>query len=733
MTSINRPRSKLPYLQRNWISGINHHSQGQAMGATLSNLNNPSDKISSLTTSADDDYCSRPAKRRRLFEGSPDSGLGQDIHAFSLPEEPGDLQRALRIEVLRIIHRDTSRVRFNTIFNGITATAVNKVTTIKARCKITISCQKAGETQVLHCDSQICTLKTYKNPVGPSHMARIYLPHPFTIPEDKILIERDDDDAFDLADTYTVSVELESAGYPNWPPTDLLGLTHDEDIFFKPSQAPRHWSLIAHLRDIFQRPVSRMTLGMRLKNGPRNESATDYLMEADVRWSTGFSETAVLRKPDKGVLPSITAIDPDAENIPRANGHLGDHQANGIPTNADVDGDLDGELNSLIDDVEEEAEGEITPSRSLRARGSKNYNLKLLSDKAQGKERRRRQKLEKTEKPIESHKVFYRLPAEHYSVTGYACCICHAMNQSLNQLRAHFFSHPQYRFLVDFKAARGVQISVSHCEDGPSSPLHSKIYQLGRPIGPLELDKYVEGDDSWVTSRYGPDNDLPQKPAHLKVHQKPLVRRKEQKIVIPSIKQPLFDPLSKALLEPGTELREYYPDETWLIQKHRDTIQDFFDVDPTEKEYMKEWDAFIIKRKISSDAYIPRAFSAFVREKATWLVGSIARVQEFGKHLSVLIARESLDEQTIQEALARIQEARSQKQSEQEPKESAKEAQYKSSKGCTICARPVRGPSLLICANPECKRPLYHDDCARPLAKIPVDGPDWRCNECCSK
>lgn len=177
-------------------------------------------------------------------------------------------------------------------------------------------------------------------------------------------------------------------------------------------------------------------------------------------------------------------------------------------------------------------------------------------------------------------------------------------------------------------------------------------------------------------------------------------------MLVPVTKQPLYDPLSKAELVPGTEVRQPFADDTWLIQKHRDTVHDYSDVNPAEKEYMKEWDAFIIKKRISSDAYVARAFSEFVKEKAYWLVASQSRVEEFGKHLSVLTARAALDDQTIQDAVSRVQDARGQKplvpgkeKDKDKLKESPKEAQYRSSKGCAVCGRPVRGPSILICAN----------------------------------
>lgn len=124
-------------------------------------------------------------------------------------------------------------------------------------------------------------------------------------------------------------------------------------------------------------------------------------------------------------------------------------------------------------------------------------------------------------------------------------------------------------------------------------------------------------------------------------------------------------------------------------------------MDAAEKDYIKQWDAFIHKRHITSDAFISRAVLEFVNEKMQWLLSSQSRIQEFGKHLTVLIAR-GLDDETVRQVQSRIQEARSQKPPETELvslQQPPKEAQHRSSKGCAVCGRNVRGPQLLICAN----------------------------------
>ena len=92
---------------------------------------------------------------------------------------------------------------------------------------------------------------------------------------------------------------------------------------------------------------------------------------------------------------------------------------------------------------------------------------------------------------------------------GFSCCICQAPNQTLAQLRVHVLSHPEYNFAFDFKPSRGgCQIVISHRDDGFGSPIRPQVYQLGRPLRALDLEKLIDGDDSWITSRYGPDNDV---------------------------------------------------------------------------------------------------------------------------------------------------------------------------------------------------------------------------------
>ncbi|KAI9807538.1 MAG: hypothetical protein M1825_005478 [Sarcosagium campestre] len=60
-------------------------------------------------------------------------------------------------------------------------------------------------------------------------------------------------------------------------------------------------------------------------------------------------------------------------------------------------------------------------------------------------------------------------------------------------------------------------------------------------------------------------------------------------------------------------------DETWLRQKHDDIIDDFSDVSPFEKEFIKRWDAHVFTEKITANRYVAQSLLRFARANAVWL------------------------------------------------------------------------------------------------------------------
>lgn len=483
-----------------------------------SKISTPGRDPGDRTADQDEHAQPRPAKRRRVEN---------EYDGFPLYETYANSKRALRIEILKVSHKDAPRVK-NGIMNGLVAPDVKSVTTIKARCKLSIWGGQGGHQVMLHVDSQVCDIRIYKNPAGSSPMARFCSIKPFHIPDEKIFLERDDDSVFGLASSYSFQIELESAGDPNWPPSELVSM--DEDSLYNRGLPRRQWMLTAHIADIFGTNRNRKTMRLRVKKNPNHEVSTNFLMDVDVRWVTNISsQQLAMREQTKDVLPSIIVIDPNEParptpvdvTITNGNGVIplatncvnGVNGVNGHVVNGEVErASLNGQqLNGImIPDTSDElllAEGETTPSRSRRARQDINYNVKQMWNTAVGKETRKRRKLSSEEQAqLDEHTITYILPPEQVQTEGFGCLLCGAENERLSQLRAHYLSHPQYDFIFEFRPKGGYCVTVKPAANGLGSPLRPKIYQLGLPIRPLDLDKYVSGDESWISSRLGPED-----------------------------------------------------------------------------------------------------------------------------------------------------------------------------------------------------------------------------------
>lgn len=492
MTGPSRRNRGLPFLHRNWLKATNHWNARMGNKASLQSRD-AGDRLAE-----DADGAQRAAKRRRI---------DSEYDGFPLFENHATAQRALRIEVLKISHKDSPRVK-NGIMNGVVAPNVRDIVQIKARCKLTICGHKGGEQVVLHVDSQVCDIRVFKNPAGSAPMARFSSIRPFHVPEEKIFVERDDDSVFGLAKCYSVLVELESAGDANWPPVDLVP-ANDEDTFYSRGLPPRQWVLTASIPDIFN-SRNRKSVRLRVKKQPRSDSTTNFLMDMDVRWMTAISSQQTMKEHTKNVQPSIMVVDPNEPPAPLANGNVnGITSMNGHHPESQANGEVGKRANGtngvVTDNPEDLAEGELTPGRARRTRQDINYNVKQMWNNAVGKETRKRRKGDE-QNQLDEHTITYLLPPEQVQTDRFACLLCGAENERLSQLRAHYLSHPQYDFHFELRPKTGYCVTVKRSASGNSSPLRPRVYQLGLPVKPLDLDKYVDGDESWVTSRLGPDN-----------------------------------------------------------------------------------------------------------------------------------------------------------------------------------------------------------------------------------
>ncbi|KAK2033408.1 hypothetical protein LX32DRAFT_87808 [Colletotrichum zoysiae] len=702
MTLPSRRQRSTPFLQRNILQG---------MGSTQSSAQKAA--ASGVVPNGHGD--GRPVKRR-CFDA--DHQLQDQIFQA---RDVGDLQRNLRVQVNRIFHKASKRVF---------AVPSDDVVNLKARCKVSLfHVTKTGDG-LLYCNSQLCDIRSFKDPGGPYRLARIGLPRPFYIPEHSMRINRDDDGSFDLADSYRLCVELEAAGPTYWPPITVNSSSDESGSSRQPDTI--HWVLTAASSDLFSR--RRALLNLKVKKTPQSLAPTDHVIDVDASWATAF-EAGQIRAVEAGVEPSITVSGTLVPQDPLVNDGIIEplyESPPGTPVRAPRNGLVNGDAHG-----DEDGEEELTPNRSLRVRGTtKNYNLKVLSDKAQGRNKKRKKR--GTANTVEEGSVTYYLPSEKVCLDSFRCITCGMPHGSLPQLHAHLISlHDEYEYRPQSRA-KAAEFEVAHRYEMYS--FGPEPFALRRPTKAFDLDQFAEGNLSYLTSRFGTeDKSTPgaqqQGRASKQPPNKPVQTR--SKLLIPDIGQPLYDPITRAELQPGTEYKKPEPSDEWLIQWHRDALADFSDVPPDEREYMQEWDKFMLTKRITSNIYFPPAWLSFVKIKSDWLLSSTSRMLEFGKHLTYLLARGSLDHDTVEQALKHISACRAELGMENgryaapAPNGSPQGPHIrKSAAGCQVCGLAVLGPRLLLCSNTSCTKRLYHSDCISENAKVDVEDPDWVCNQC---
>ncbi|KAI1199301.1 hypothetical protein F5X97DRAFT_296706 [Nemania serpens] len=697
-------RDSFPFIHRAWKTAVDHLPYG--MGIKLSTPNGD--------TPTNGDHLPRPLKRRRVAEASPEAARA--VPGRLLSNNPDDVEKALRIEVLSITRAESSsNLRPANLHYGNGSPEKRDIPVIQARCRVLIcEWRRPDVCRVLHCDSQTCNFKVFRDSDDVCRTARIYLPTPFYIPAGKLSIERQDQGGFNLGDEYLIRVEIESAGDPKWPPIDLLPKRQANDV---DSSDPRRWILSSQIIYAFEK--GRASGDVKIRRS-KQDVPLGLTMDMDLRWSTCHAAASSARLGDSAPPPDIKLNHMNGVLEPLTNGHV-----NGRVDTAPSDHrKAENERNGMAEDDEEHEEA-TTPSRSLRTREKQNYNLKLLSDKARGKERKEKKRRKLATLERKGGNVTWAVPLiGEFTLDNYHCIRCFATHPSMQLLQKHLEDHKDIVYTVDPVHAYVRIFAPDEDALHPSNPTFHSFSSLD------DQESDAEGDLSphKLSRRLLQHKNKPS--------QQFLTQPRDNKRLIPHIKQPLYDRLSKSLLEPGSLVDPPPVDDTWLVQKHRDIIRDYSDVHQDEKEYIFEWDAFVNKDCVTSGPHLQDVYIRFVQEKALWITASQNRMTEWAKHLSYLKSRNALTDTTITEAFAVLRQSKPQRRLEQTEATKApspRSAYRKSVAGCPVCGQPVRGAASLICSNLDCTNAMYHVDCIRPDAKQPVHSRNWRCNKCHDK
>ena len=91
-------------------------------------------------------------------------------------------------------------------------------------------------------------------------------------------------------------------------------------------------------------------------------------------------------------------------------------------------------------------------------------------------------------------------------------------------------------------------------------------------------------------------------------------------------------------------------DESWLFQKHEDTVESFQDITGQEKEFIKRYDSHMLRENLSSNVHLSEALIRFSRLNRKWLRRKSMK-REFHKNAAALILHGVIRMSTVRECM----------------------------------------------------------------------------------
>lgn len=437
-------------------------------------------------------------------------------------------------------------------------------------------------------------------------------------------------------------------------------------------------------------------------------------------------------------------------------------------------------------------------SRATRRRCNvPTYNLKALSSIAQGRSPRApRTQRSKSEQHIPENGgitvtyCFGKAEAaesgikRETTIEGLKCPFCLSRNRSLDELRLHLNTdHSAYKFHLRRpnppRIAFFIELAKGSRPGSLNMPERSRIIQLGRSMTLFDLEKHLSGDESWIKARRGllhngwPEHlvekcmvdsshsSSPHDSRHSspntpndtddlmdvdKYEPRPAQERKVH--LVPKINKPLFDPVTKRQLKTGEPLpnSDDETDESWLHQQRRDGINDFTDIPPEEKEYINQFNPYIIGEHLTSMKHLPDAMIRFVVVNKSWIAEEVSRRQEFMKQMENFLLKGYVDERGVLERCFRILIAEEKALKSREKRTEfvgndedddvdmdrveKEPAPQKRGLHTCVCDEVTMPPNRVVCRGIKCPARFFCQPCARRLGR-PIIG-QWKCDSCTS-
>jgi VEFS-Box of polycomb protein len=252
--------------------------------------------------------------------------------------------------------------------------------------------------------------------------------------------------------------------------------------------------------------------------------------------------------------------------------------------------------------------------------------------------------------PVPKAQVKYLISAtKTQKLMGYCCNMCERREfHTMELLHFHLLTcHDYFKYKVsegrrqEGRARWKIHLDVADYKGFDDEDEDEKVVWV-RPRRPFKLSKYLRGDDSWITGRTPLSTPPPAPPQLSRSTSSARNSQTRQATGSPTIIDPNAVPdlpkprtrkfavppggryyrsLTKRRLKPGEMLSESDDDvdESWLIQKHKETIDDFADVFLAEKTFMKHFDEHMLRENLCAQRYVPSALIRFCRTNREWL------------------------------------------------------------------------------------------------------------------
>lgn len=248
-------------------------------------------------------------------------------------------------------------------------------------------------------------------------------------------------------------------------------------------------------------------------------------------------------------------------------------------------------------------------------------------------------------------------PKEPISMDGYFCPFCQPIDlRSMDAFHFHMInSHENFKFVLTSEATIvakrskvavkvKVELADEYRERASNDVLDDREMLWERPSRSFDMDQYLKGDESWTgrptkrpsvnpALRLNPDSSSTSRErlrnghGSMKPFDSDLVKTlpspDRKKHAVPSAPEGMtyFRSVAKRPLQEGEFISESDDemDQSWLQQKHDETIEDFTDITAPEKEFIKIYDAHMIDENLSSSLHLADALIRFCRTHKRWL------------------------------------------------------------------------------------------------------------------